>query len=242
MLVVPLSSSAVIFHSSTAQFGLEAMGYKMHGYDADGDINLDDVPTDIDELHEAAGRGCYQSWVRPNPATATNEGYLSHILDIGHESILEHGSVSFFVSGVSRAMLLELERHRHLSFSVISQRYVDSSETEVVIPPVIRDCGDPALVEAIKDHMKKSQLLYGDLVNALQYLGNDRKTARGAARCVLPEGTETKMVVSGNIRAWRYVIKMRNSSHADQEIREFAQEILRHLKVVAPNSVQDLEI
>src|SRR5579885_3760824 len=47
-----------------------------------------DVPwdTDVDggqALAEFAGRACYQSWSKPNPATATNAGYLRHILEVG---------------------------------------------------------------------------------------------------------------------------------------------------------------
>ena len=59
----------------------------------------DDVPwaTDADggqALAEFAGRACYQSWTKPNPATATNAGYLEHILEVGHLSVLEHGTVT----------------------------------------------------------------------------------------------------------------------------------------------------
>ena len=53
-------------------------------------------------LAEFAGRACYQSWKKPNPVTATNAGYLRHILEVGHLSVLEHGSVRFYLSGVSR--------------------------------------------------------------------------------------------------------------------------------------------
>src|SRR5690606_39417836 len=64
---------------------------------------------------------CYRSFNRPNPKTATNEGYLNHILEVGHESVLEHSSATFYIEA-SRSVLTELERHRHLSFSVVSQR------------------------------------------------------------------------------------------------------------------------
>ena len=67
----------------------------------------DDVgwSTDADggqALAEFAGRACYQSWHKPNPATATNAGYLAHILDVGHLSVLEHGTATFYLTGVSR--------------------------------------------------------------------------------------------------------------------------------------------
>src|SRR5262249_31490582 len=75
-------------------------------------------------LAEFAGRACYQSWNKPNPATATNQGYLRHILDVGHLSVLEHGVVTMYLTGVSRSLTHELIRHRHFSYSQLSQRYV----------------------------------------------------------------------------------------------------------------------
>src|SRR5262249_12043524 len=89
----------------------------------------EDVPwsTDADggqALAEFAGRACYQSWRKPNPSTATNAGYLRHILEVGHMSVLEHGSVSFYITGISRSLTHELIRHRHFSYSQLSQRSV----------------------------------------------------------------------------------------------------------------------
>ncbi|MCW2777278.1 MAG: thyX, partial [Frankiales bacterium] len=88
-----------------------------------------DVPWETDAeggqaLAEFAGRACYQSWSKPNPSTATNAGYLRHILEVGHLSVLEHGSVTFYLSGISRSLTHELIRHRHFSYSQLSQRYV----------------------------------------------------------------------------------------------------------------------
>src|SRR5689334_3139685 len=80
-----------------------------------------DVPWETDTdggqaLAEFAGRACYQSWSKPNPATATNAGYLRHILEVGHLSVLEHGQVTFYFTGVSRSFTHELIRHRHFSY------------------------------------------------------------------------------------------------------------------------------
>ena len=66
-----------------------------------------DVPWDTDAdggqaLVEFAGRACYQSWSKPNPRTATNASYISHIVEVGHFSVLEHASVSFYITGISR--------------------------------------------------------------------------------------------------------------------------------------------
>ena len=192
----------------------------------------------IDELHEFAGRSCYQSWNKPNPKTANNEGYLAHIIDSQHESVLEHGSVTFYVEGVSRALTHELIRHRHLSFSELSQRYVDVSDAKFINPPALRDIWgdeDPIPVDAVE--------MYEYVVNLLvNRKGLKRKQAREAARAFMPNGVETRIVVTGNIRAWRYVIAKRYDPAADAEIQEFAGKVLEHLKEIAPNSVQDFDL
>ena len=69
-----------------------------------------------------------------------------------------------------------------------------------------------------------------------------RKQARQAARAVLPNATETRIVVTGNYRAWRHFIAMRATEHADVEIRALAVECLRELQRVAPNVFADFEI
>jgi hypothetical protein len=56
-----------------------------------------------EDLAEFAGRACYESWDRPNPRTATNAGYLAHILEVGHGSVLEHAVLTFYITGVSRS-------------------------------------------------------------------------------------------------------------------------------------------
>ena len=109
-----------------------------------------DVPwsTDADggpALVEFAGRACYQSWSKPNPRTATNASYVRHIIDVGHFSVLEHASVSFYITGISRSCTHELIRHRHFSYSQLSQRYVPEHDSQVVAPPGIED--DPELLE-----------------------------------------------------------------------------------------------
>jgi thymidylate synthase (FAD) len=69
-----------------------------------------------------------------------------------------------------------------------------------------------------------------------------RKQARQAARAVLPNATETRIVVTGNYRAWRHFIAMRASEHADVEIRRLAIECLRQLIDLAPAVFADFEI
>ena len=155
-----------------------------------------------------------------------------------HTSVLEHSSASFYITGVSRAFLCEITRHRHLSFSVQSQRFVDESEANIVVPPAIRELGmgsylDDVMVGASRDYTR----LVRDLTDA----GLPRKQAREAARAVLPNMTEVRMVVSGNMRAWRDTLVRRTAPGADAEMREVAGMILAELKKLAPASFQDFE-
>jgi len=217
----------------------------------------DDVgwSTDADggqALAEFAGRACYQSWHKPNPVTATNAGYLAHILDVGHLSVLEHGTATFYLTGVSRSCTHELVRHRHLSYSQLSQRYVPEDSAGMVEPDLIAD--DPELHRLFSAATQASREAYGRLVTGLEAkLAADeraggsgatlrRKQARQAARAVLPNATETRIVVTGNFRAWRYFIAARASEHADVEIRAVAVACLRHLTKLAPNVFADFAI
>ena len=211
-----------------------------------------DVPwtTDADggeALAEFAGRACYQSWKKPNPATATNAGYIEHIIDVGHLSVLEHGSVSFYITGISRSLTHELIRHRHFSYSQLSQRYVPESDAEIVEPEVIAK--DPVLHEKFLAAAQASVDAYTELLAGLEEKFADspsatlrRKQARQAARAVLPNATETRIVVTGNYRAWRHFVAMRATEHADVEIRELAVECLRELQKAAANVFADFTI
>jgi thymidylate synthase (FAD) len=193
-------------------------------------------PTNADALGEAAGRICYKSFNRPNAKTAANADYLANILRQGHYSVLEHSSVTFLVRGVSRALLAELSRHRHLSFSVVSQRYVPYADTEPVIPPVMNADETHLLACAYDEALE----VYEELVSRLSDRGIKRKQAREAARAVLPNAAPVDMVVTGNLRAWRDVLGKRYHVAADAEIAHFASLVLDRLRDVAPASVQDV--
>lgn len=188
-----------------------------------------------DRLAHFAGRACYQAWDMPSTATSTDKGYLANILKQGHESVLEHASASFYIEGVSRSLLAELTRHRHLSFSVESQRYVDYSDTDPVIPPAFGE--DEA--EHLRMMYSRDLIAYESMVAALIREGKTRKQAREASRAFLPNAAPVAMVVTGNMRAWRDVLKKRYSKHADAEILQLATELLRQLRELAPGSFQD---
>ena len=191
-----------------------------------------------DVLGEFAGRSCYQSFDKPNPKTAANADYLRNIISQRHFSVLEHASVTFYVEGVSRALTHELIRHRHLSYSQLSQRFVDGS-AHVEHPALAQVGGHSALL--IEEAARHAEAAYRSIARDLELKGLSKKQVREAARMVLPNSTETKIVVTGNLRAWREFVEKRNSPAADAEIQELAREILRHLKELAPNSFQDME-
>jgi thymidylate synthase (FAD) len=198
-------------------------------------------------LAEFAGRACYQSWSKPIPATATNAGYLDHILQVGHLSVLEHSTATFYITGISRSVTHELIRHRHFSFSQLSQRYLPATGPEVVEPAVI--AADPVLHDIFTAAAAQSAEAYSALLTALEERAATapdgtlaRKQARQAARAVLPNATSTAIVVTGNYRAWRHFIGMRATEAADVDIRGLAVALLVQLQALAPNVFADFRV
>ncbi|MFI6495938.1 FAD-dependent thymidylate synthase [Nonomuraea typhae] len=190
-----------------------------------------------DLLGEFAGRGCYRAFERKNPATATNKTYLNHIIEAGHHSVLEHASATFSVTGVSRHLLGELTRHRHLSYSVESLRYCPPRRA--ALHPGVAE--DSYLVELMSEHWEVSVETYNHVYERLLGKGLAKKQAREIAAQWLPLSTATDLVVSGNLRAWRDVLLKRNDPAANREIRLLARLILAELRLFAPNSFQDME-
>ena len=231
--------------SASAMLRVQAIAWTH--FEAPADVEWETDADGGQALAEFAGRACYQSWSKPNPATATNAGYLRHILEVGHLSVLEHGTVTLYLSGVSRSLTHELVRHRHFSYSQLSQRYVPEGDAEMVEPDVI--AADPALHAKFVAATEASLRAYRELLAGLEQSLVDapeatlrRKQARQAARSVLPNATETRIVVTGNYRAWRHFIAMRASEHADVEIRALAVACLREMQRVAPNVFADFSV
>jgi len=207
----------------------------------------EDYTSDAEWLIEFAGRACYQSWRRPNPTTSTNRGYINNIVvEQGHFSVIEHGTATFYWQGVSRSLTHELVRHRHFSYSQLSQRFVDSKAAAYVLPPALEGLSDG--IEGIEAFMEAAQYLYVTLAEGLERDLADvdprvrRKKVREAARSILPNATETKIVVTGNLRAWRHFLSMRGSEHADAEIRHLAVQTAVRLKGEFPSVFADFYI
>lgn len=195
--------------------------------------------TDAETLTVFAGRQCYESFHRPNTATYEDADYLARTLyEQKHWSIAEHATVTLLFEGVSRAFTHELIRHRHLSYSQLSQRFVDEGYANMVVPPAIRELENGEVkrkvLNEIEELAETVQGIYIFLAEKLMSEGLPRKQAREAARAVLPNMTETRIVVTGNLRAWHEVIERRTAPDADAEMQEVMGQAKRHLAVIAP--------
>lgn len=191
-------------------------------------------------LGEFAGRSCYQSWDRPNPNTADTADYLANIIRQRHFSVLAHASVSYYIEGVSRSLTHELVRHRWPAFSQLSQRYVEvTDDLPIVMPPDARGKGE--LEDLVVHAAQQARRRYLELLQAAERHGLSGKRARQLARAVLPNAAETKIVASGNLRAWRDLLAQRLPEGADEEIRELAHALLVDLSEYAPEVFADIK-
>jgi len=199
-----------------------------------------------ERLAEFAGRVCYMS--QHNPANRSTAEYLENIKKQGHGSVLEHAVYVLLIEGISRSCSHELVRHRAgFGYSQLSQRYVDESHAAFVMPPAI--IGDATLESEWEREVADAQAAYVRAVDGLmrryEWVADKvhrRKMAREAARSVLPNATEVKIVVSGNARAWRTMLELRCGEGAELEIRRMALACLRALQREAPALFSDFEI
>ena len=201
-------------------------------------------------LAEMGGRLCYMAF-GTKQGRRHNDEYIANILEQRHGSVLEHAVWTFLIAGVSRSLTHELIRHRAgWSYSQLSQRYVDESETDFVEPDIIaRDDELHALWAEAIDHAHRSYVaLAQKLTDRLKAESPDlkgterRKAARQAARSVLPNATETKVFVTANARALRHFIELRGSQFAEPEIRKLAVAILRIMQRESPSMFGDYSL
>ena len=163
---------------------------------------------------EEAASNCYDS-------TPSSEGkILKHCIKSGHTSVTEFLNFTFHIEGVSRSLLAQLTRHRHAGYAVRSQRYCDENGFKYVVPPSIRNNGDPDAMDGYIYFMNQCQQAY----QALQALGVPNEDAR----YVLPNACETTLEVTMNLRALMNFMNERLCTCAQWEIRELAR-IMRKL-------------
>lgn len=193
-------------------------------------------------LAEFGGRACYQSWDKPNPKTATNKGYLANIQRQKHLSVLEHTQATFYITEIPRSLTHEFIRHRHFSYSELSQRYVNVEDYDVIPPPDLAGYEGTELWERADALVADADALYSDLALDMEARGYSRKEARQAARFILPEGKETRILVTGNFRSWLEFLEKRDNPAADKAIQEVARMIHEILKQEFPNVFDNEEI
>ena len=151
--------------------------------------------------------------------------FLDKIMSLGHQSVLEHASFTFGVDGISRVTSHQLVRHRVASFSQQSQRYVSHKERfAVVTPPTIAE--NPEHSRLFEAQVAALHAAYGALVEA--------GVPAEDARYLLPNATETKIIITMNARELLHFFRVRCCERAQWEIRAMAVEMLRLVKPVAP--------
>jgi thymidylate synthase (FAD) len=176
-------------------------------------------------LIEHAGRVCYRSQSRGNPSA-----FIKARLRDGHESIVEHASATFDISGISRACSHQLVRHRLASYSQESQRYVDMSDPDIVIPPTVSEKSETM---AIWDDLLES-------VKAAYTALRQAGVRKEDARFVLPNASATRIIVTMNFREYLHFFHLRITPEAQWEIRLMAIMMLKALVPYAPSVFSDL--
>ncbi|MBZ5664643.1 MAG: FAD-dependent thymidylate synthase [Acidobacteriia bacterium] len=199
---------------------------------------------------EVSGRICYMSFgAKQSPRS--NADYIRNLIDQGHESVLEHVSWTFLLTGVSRAFTHQLVRHRiGFSFSQLSQQYHEETAATFVEPAHLML--SPGALAAWHNAMAVSKESYNVILDSLKELNGSpglalqekefKRAIRSAARSVLPNATETKIVVTANARSLRHFFDVRGSIPGDVEMREVASELFRLVQTEAPALFSDFAL
>lgn len=176
-----------------------------------------------------AARLCYSpssiTELRQKLNSSDIEPFLDKIMSLGHHSVLEHATFTFGLEGISRVTSHQLVRHRIASFSQQSQRYVSHKEEFTsIMPDTIADN-----IEARRIFAFMSETVHKAYAQLVE-MGIPPEDAR----YILPNATETKIVMSMNARELLHFFALRCCQRAQWEIREMAVEMLRLVKKIAP--------
>lgn len=180
-----------------------------------------------DEVVAAAARLCYSasdiSAIRRRLGGAKARELVLKLLNLGHESPLEHVSFTFGIEDVSRALSHQLVRHRIASYSQQSQRYVKMGGFSYVMPPCIAENAEArAKFEQVMLDLQES---YGELLKVVP--AED-------ARYILPNACTTKVIATFNARSLYNFFTLRLCTRAQWEIRALAWEMFKLVKEIAP--------
>lgn len=203
---------------------------------------LPEYETPSEALTAHAGKGCYDSYGVDGRSIGE---HISALIESKHGSVLEHANFTVFITGISRGLSHEFVRHRAgFAFSQRSTRYTKEEDASIVLSPYMTalwergfeklDSMEKALMDNFLNGCTQSIDRYVKCIDCLidlnpeQMRGQDlRKWARGQARQLLPHALETRMTVTGNLRAWRHFFEQRSSRWAEDEIRRLAESIYR---------------
>lgn len=184
----------------------------------------------------AAARLCYSQAdaedLLSNVENNDQHDFLEKLTAVGHLSPVEHASFTFVVEGISRACSHQLVRHRLASYSQQSQRYVNEKEFDYLIPPSIKE--DEEMRVLFERTMKDIQQSYSYFAEKLVQKGYSIESAREDARFVLPNATETKIMITMNARELLHFFRQRLCNRAQWEIRTMALAMLKLVKPIAP--------
>lgn len=208
--------------------------------------------TDMERLGAFAAKGCYDSYGEDGRSCVDNQ---RDIVKHRHGSVAEHLHVSLCFDGITRALTLELNRHRPLNISQRSTRYTKEEDASIVLDPYyayLIQSKDVLHKGYISKHIETAAACfsrYMEEVDALMEMNplklegfTLRKWARGKARNILPHNLETRGTWTGNIRAWRHFIETRSSIHAEEEIRRLAWYVYKAVQPLAPVYFEDYMI
>jgi len=184
-----------------------------------------------------AGQGCYMSWGPKRTWNRDADSYLGNIYNQGHWSVLEHATYTFFLSG-SRTMSAELNRHRGLSPSERSQRYVTKDVLRFVERPEFqrKENLHARFVRVIDLTYEQYEEIIDDMKDLQEEQGlfkgktktESKKNVQQASRALLLGCTETSGNWTGNARTWRHVIDARTRADVkiEPEIRDVMIRVL----------------
>ena len=188
-----------------------------------------------EETVALAAKLCYSSdspaELSKKIADSDTAKFIALLKRMGHLSTFEHASFTFSLTGVSRALLAQITRHRIASFSVRSQRYVSEGGFNYVIPPSVEALG-AAAVDKFERQMATMLQWYTEWQTAL---GGATESANEDARFVLPNACETNMLVTMNARELLHFFELRCCNRAQWEIRGVAWQMRAAVIKVAPN-------
>lgn len=183
-----------------------------------------------EKVIEEAGRTAYQSFDKMNDESSSK--FISMLVKRGHTSVLEHAVATFRINNVSRAFSHQLVRHRLASYTQKSQRYVNESEFDFVVP----------------DSIRNNQEAYDIFLNTMFDINKAYKNFKilginnEDARFILPNACATEIVITANFREWRHIISLRTDKAAQWEIRRVCKLIFNILNLHAPSCFSDLKM